>query len=631
MHNRVIGSLKLTGIVIIAFLFNLIAFAQKSNKCFEITGILVDPCAPVNNEAMYEMVSFTVGPNELNAGYTGSNIANQLNVKWPNNPWRGICNSQSSEILNALNSSLKSCGILKEPIAGKLPPGSRVVLIGSENVDINYLKNVFKPFQDLTDTLYVIFQCGGNIKQEHFPNLNTSNPGTYKLIMGFGNSCIDSVTYNTNNLIGLTGARVDYDIKGNPIYLNYGCRGLYSILTPEWKLPENICELSNPVILDSLVTGTKGGEWSGEGVFERIFYPKNYSDDSVKITYSVGNTNCAESSSQYIKVSGIPLPPVSDVSDGYCIGSSVDTIRVKDSYTGYSGIIKWYSDSLLKNIIDSGYSHGVNTSMPENFWITEQIGACISKASKVSIRFITTPVGFITTNKKMEICAGDSVLLTANGGNRYFWNINDSSRSVYVYKSGKYSVKVINQCGISDTNITILVDSIKSAPYADTLHGPSPLTVKFSSDNNFDNVLYSWNLGNGNTSNSKNVSTIYNKKGNYIASLNVINSIGCNDSATLTIYVDDELIKIKIPNVFTPDGDNHNDIFKPELSGIKYIKGTIFDRWGRMVYEWTNPENGWDGRKGGNNLPEGTYYYVIMFKDYNNKISERTGFFELLR
>lgn len=68
----------------------------------------------------------------------------------------------------------------------------------------------------------------------------------------------------------------------------------------------------------------------------------------------------------------------------------------------------------------------------------------------------------------------------------------------------------------------------------------------------------------------------------------------------------------KIPNVFTPNGDNINDVFK--IQGLPpYSSLIIYDRSGRELYSSDHYVNTWDGRdQEGNPLPEENYWYVLI-------------------
>ena len=79
-----------------------------------------------------------------------------------------------------------------------------------------------------------------------------------------------------------------------------------------------------------------------------------------------------------------------------------------------------------------------------------------------------------------------------------------------------------------------------------------------------------------------------------------------------------------IPNVFTPNGDNKNDLF---ILNFSYEKVEIFNRWGNKMFESVNNDSYWDGRtNSGLKAPDGTYYYVISTKEETYK-----GFIQLLR
>ena len=65
--------------------------------------------------------------------------------------------------------------------------------------------------------------------------------------------------------------------------------------------------------------------------------------------------------------------------------------------------------------------------------------------------------------------------------------------------------------------------------------------------------------------------------------------------------------KLEVPNAFTPNGDGINDVFrvKEGYKSIVSFKARVFSRWGKKLYEWDDPEGGWDGRSGGSNVPTG--------------------------
>ncbi|NIG56008.1 gliding motility-associated C-terminal domain-containing protein [Chitinophaga sp. Cy-1792] len=90
-----------------------------------------------------------------------------------------------------------------------------------------------------------------------------------------------------------------------------------------------------------------------------------------------------------------------------------------------------------------------------------------------------------------------------------------------------------------------------------------------------------------------------------------ISNQGCTDTASIEIRVLGNFV-INANNVLTPNGDGHNDYWV--INGIEdYPENelTIVDRGGRIVYSQKNYHNTWDGKVNGQQLAEGTYYYVF--------------------
>lgn len=81
------------------------------------------------------------------------------------------------------------------------------------------------------------------------------------------------------------------------------------------------------------------------------------------------------------------------------------------------------------------------------------------------------------------------------------------------------------------------------------------------------------------------------------------------DSTEFTVAVSESYILV--PNAFSPNGDGKNDEFRVEYRSIKEFHCWVYNRWGKLVYEWTDPAKGWDGTINGLPAPEGAYFYVI--------------------
>ena len=91
----------------------------------------------------------------------------------------------------------------------------------------------------------------------------------------------------------------------------------------------------------------------------------------------------------------------------------------------------------------------------------------------------------------------------------------------------------------------------------------------------------------------------------------------CNYEHTLFIEVESkETCKIKncktyIPNIFSPNNDGINDLFRPFSEVVTFEKLTIFDRWGNNLYETQERDPFWNGKFQGNDCMPGIYVYLI--------------------
>ncbi|HSF53213.1 MAG TPA: gliding motility-associated C-terminal domain-containing protein, partial [Algoriphagus sp.] len=87
--------------------------------------------------------------------------------------------------------------------------------------------------------------------------------------------------------------------------------------------------------------------------------------------------------------------------------------------------------------------------------------------------------------------------------------------------------------------------------------------------------------------------------------------------------------EIEVFNSFTPDHDGINDTWGvPELGKSEGASIQIFERTGSLIYSTENPEGRWDGTFNGNEVPEGTYFWVLNLETTGET---RKGFLNLLR
>lgn len=111
-------------------------------------------------------------------------------------------------------------------------------------------------------------------------------------------------------------------------------------------------------------------------------------------------------------------------------------------------------------------------------------------------------------------------------------------------------------------------------------------------------------------------------------------SKGCDatDSITRTITLEAEPLpqdlESLLPNIFTPNGDDVNDLFQLQNLNaypcIENLEVRIFNRWGIKVHEEQLSHLGWNGTYNNNPVPEGVYYYIISGSYRNGPFSYKS-------
>ena len=86
-----------------------------------------------------------------------------------------------------------------------------------------------------------------------------------------------------------------------------------------------------------------------------------------------------------------------------------------------------------------------------------------------------------------------------------------------------------------------------------------------------------------------------------------------------------------MPTIFSPNGDNNNDIFRIRGAVFSDFIMVIYDRWGEKIFESDNYTIGWDGTFRGKDCIKGSYGYLIKGIDQRGRNFEKKGNITLIR
>ncbi|MBN4066090.1 PKD domain-containing protein, partial [Candidatus Amoebophilus asiaticus] len=364
----------------------------------------------------------------------------------------------------------------------------------------------------------------------------------------------------------------------------------------------------------------------------------NYTFDSAGI-YNIwlsvyyNNWQCIESVVDSVIIIPSPSASFSITEDSSCLGNN---IFFTDSSLGTP--IKWIWDFGDGSAIDTIQNLSHTYSNPGNYDVELMIinsYGCFDTLVK-PIVIMVPPL--IDAGEDTAICDGSEITLDASGGINYNWSpgmdlsdstiANPTARPV---STTEYFVTAEDSFGCKGKDsmlvIVYLLPDAGVCCYNTIIKGSSILIIANGG------TTYSWTPGN-----TLSDSTIFNPIASptntttYYVTATDFN--GCQKTDSVTIIVIESDSKIVIPNSFSPNGDNINDVFfvrdiSDNIDGIFNLDFKIFNRWGELIFESNNINRGWDGTYNGKDVDVGVYTYIVKFITYklitNSELTVKSG------
>ncbi len=351
--------------------------------------------------------------------------------------------------------------------------------------------------------------------------------------------------------------------------------------------------------------------------------PASYGD-TYNVVDASGN---ATSVSPYFIVDELMLTIAQDqvmsptfMSGNLCAENVIATAHPPTGATNY----QWYRDgvalpgqtSTILDVSAGDYGPGMYT-MASTF-----NGECLM--GSVAVAPVPIPTPFPSLHPASGCAPLTVALADTTGGTTHtiLWTLGDGSTSAdsalaHTYTTpGVYdvSLRVRNDAGcFGDTLLTGAVH-VFPTPNGQVTVTPDPVDaedpaviIAGSASGNI--ISWWWDLGAAQppTSTDQQISALFPPvPGDYPVMLVVMNAEGCADTVRSVVRVIDPGV-IELPNVFSPNGDGHNDRFVP--IGYKGAPGLmeIYNRWGQMIFSTRNLAQGWSG----SGAPDGTYFFIV--------------------
>ncbi|MFY9309701.1 MAG: gliding motility-associated C-terminal domain-containing protein [Bacteroidia bacterium] len=407
-----------------------------------------------------------------------------------------------------------------------------------------------------------------------------------------------------------------------------------------------LCETSNSGILNLIgYTGTvtgwessidNGVTWNAIGNTSDNLAYVNLSQSTI-YQVIVQSGICAADTTPVAVMNVSPATVAGTVAGGdtYCGIPATGTLTL----SGYTGsVLNWLSSTnngtswtTISNTTDTENY----TNLPVTTWYSAvvQSGACAVDTSAVAVVSVAPQTVAGTINSNTTVCTlvnEDTLVLTGNVGNVIGWLSSADNGVTWVSINNTTALQpysgltqttlyaAIVQSGSCDIDTTAPVTlTVVSLPVVDagddvviTQGGSITLTASGTGSP-------LWFPATG-LSSTNVFSPIAGPSSSIMYVIVVTDSNNCINADTVQVTVLQNVFDGKVSNLFTPNGDGLND--KWYIEGIQNYPDSevfVYNIYGSEVFRSSDYVNDWQGTYNGSDLPDGTYYYVIVFKDTN--------------
>ena len=406
-----------------------------------------------------------------------------------------------------------------------------------------------------------------------------------------------------------------YDTPGH-IYVSHLIEGYPQLATPEGFF---LADTANWMELCWIYKAKGGEKFMTIGSFK-----ENLSVSVITMPPSIPSSGVAYYYLDDISVEKIPQH-IANTGLGeditVCGAGITDTLLVQGAYTQF-----------LWSTGDTGQS--IVLTEPGQYWVEASMDGCFIRDT---VEYIEQQLLSMDLGPDTTFCPGGNIRIhAADGFGQYLWSTGETTTAIEIENYGEYWVEASYACGTQRDTIVVdgppplaifmpdgpalrLGEEVRLSPQ---ISAGSPVTYQWTPPDWLDcpDCREPW----AKPSNS------------ILYTLSIEDGFGCSTSDSIFISVEN-IERVYIPNVFSPNGDLVNDVFAvyggPEVWRVASLK--IFDRWGEMVFHAENlpPDgsSGWDGTFDGINLGPGVFVYLAEVTFLDGAKKKFSGSFSLVK
>lgn len=297
------------------------------------------------------------------------------------------------------------------------------------------------------------------------------------------------------------------------------------------------------------------------------------------------------------------------------------------------------------NLYVPGVSFDTSGTFPITF--TASYNGCVQTIHSTVTLIPESTIGFTvdSTLKCAPYTAEFINLSEPNGPVSYQWTFDDGSFSSdinpqFTYTNpGSYNVGLVMTTGgmCPDTLTIQAVDYmvVHPTPVSDfevnaTETGNCERIVYFT-DQSSGSTQLTYLFGDNQSSTDPNPEHHYTESGFFHPVQIATNALGCSDTSKAEMFFVDTLT-VYIPNSFSPDGNEQNNIFIPVTpEPLQGYELRIYTRWRDLLFVSRDPAVGWDGTYSQQVVPPGTYIYMFDYMDCSGETKTITGHVNVIK
>jgi len=421
-----------------------------------------------------------------------------------------------------------------------------------------------------------------------------------------------------------------------------------------------LCGDGSPIQLNGAITGLSGGQWSssGSGIFlpdattlNAVYTPSPADLVTGQLQFllaTTGNLGCPADVDTLVVT--LQTPPTANAGPDQSTCSAGDLVDLAGSFNGAAGV-QWTTS-------------GSGTFLPDAFTATAQYQPSAADSVMQQVMLVLTTTGnqacpaaadtamlsFVNplspAFSASNLCAGSEAMFTdaSTSGNSSIigWNwtfpggVTASGPQVgFTFPTaGQYAVTLTLYADNGCTASLTQVFDVLAAPSAGFTIEGEPFTGEefIVTDNSFGATGWWYDFGDGQGSLDADPTHVFTEAGHYIVVQTVSNAAGCTDSDSVLVSIETkDILPPRLPNAFSPNGDGVNDVFYVRGGPFETIDLKVYNGWGELIFETTDPEFGWDGTRDGTPAINGVYVYTVQATSTDGREHDRTGKITLIR